>query len=53
VLELLINLQSKQKITMVLVTHDMGIARRASRIIQMKDGRVLSSDLVTPSHSSP
>lgn len=53
VLELLINLQNKQKITMVLVTHDMGIARRASRIIQMKDGRVLSSDLVTPSHSSP
>jgi len=53
VLELLIKLQSEQKITMVLVTHDMGIARRASRIVQMKDGRVISSDLVVPSHSSP
>jgi macrolide transport system ATP-binding/permease protein len=28
--------------TLVLVTHDMRIAQRASRIIQMKDGRIVS-----------
>ena len=27
--------------TLVLVTHDMGIARRAERAIQMKDGRII------------
>jgi ABC-type lipoprotein export system ATPase subunit len=32
----------EQKMTLVLVTHDMGIAARASRTIQMKDGRILS-----------
>jgi predicted ABC-type transport system involved in lysophospholipase L1 biosynthesis ATPase subunit len=28
--------------TLVLVTHDMAIARRASRVLQMKDGQIVS-----------
>jgi putative ABC transport system ATP-binding protein len=41
VLDLLSRLHEEQKMTLVIVTHDMGIARRASRAIQMKDGRIV------------
>jgi len=41
VLELLARLHREQAMTLVLVTHDMGIARRASRAIQMKDGHIV------------
>ena len=41
VLELLASLHREKKMTLVLVTHDMGIARRASRAIQMKDGYII------------
>src|SRR5277367_4703577 len=42
VLELIARLHREQKMTLVLVTHDMSIAARASRTIQMKDGRIVS-----------
>ncbi len=42
ILELIIRLHREQDMTLVLVTHDMSIARRASRTIQMKDGRIVS-----------
>jgi ABC-type lipoprotein export system ATPase subunit len=42
ILELLIRIHCEQKMTVVLVTHDMNIAQRASRTIQMKDGRIVS-----------
>jgi ABC-type lipoprotein export system ATPase subunit len=42
ILELIIRLHREQNMTLVLVTHDMSIAERASRTIQMKDGRVVS-----------
>lgn len=42
ILELIIRLHQEQIMTLVLVTHDMAIASRASRIIAMKDGRVVS-----------
>lgn len=41
ILELLARLQREQNMTLVLVTHDMSIARRASRAIQMKDGQIV------------
>ena len=47
ILELIIGLQREQKMTMVLVTHDMGVAQQASRIIQMKDGRIGSDRAAT------
>jgi ABC-type lipoprotein export system ATPase subunit len=42
ILELIIRLHQEQNMTLVLVTHDLGIAQRASRTIQMKDGRIVS-----------
>lgn len=41
ILELLTRLHREQNMTLVLVTHDMSIARRAERAIQMKDGRIV------------
>jgi predicted ABC-type transport system involved in lysophospholipase L1 biosynthesis ATPase subunit len=38
----LVRVYREQNMTLVLVTHDMSIAQRASRTIQMKDGRVVS-----------
>jgi putative ABC transport system ATP-binding protein len=42
ILDLLVRLHHEQNMTLVLITHDMEIARRASRAIQMKDGRIVS-----------
>jgi ABC-type lipoprotein export system ATPase subunit len=47
ILELIVRLHHEQNMTLVLVTHDMSIAERASRIIEMKDGRVVSDREVT------
>lgn len=41
VLELLLQLHQKLGMTLVLVTHDSGIAGQASRTIRMKDGRIV------------
>lgn len=42
ILDLIIRLHREKNMTLVLVTHDPSIAARASRVIVMKDGRVLS-----------
>jgi putative ABC transport system ATP-binding protein len=42
ILELIVRVQREQNMTLVLVTHDMSIAQRASRTIEMKDGRIVS-----------
>jgi ABC-type lipoprotein export system ATPase subunit len=42
ILDLIIRLHREQKMTLVLVTHDMTIARRAGRTIEMMDGRIVS-----------
>jgi ABC-type lipoprotein export system ATPase subunit len=42
ILELIIRLHRERQMALVLVTHDMAVARRASRVIRMKDGRILS-----------
>ncbi|MEA3209600.1 MAG: putative transport system ATP-binding protein [Chthoniobacter sp.] len=52
ILELLARLHREQHMTLVLVTHDMSIARRASRAIQMKDGRIVF-DGAPPSLPTP
>lgn len=41
ILDLLKRLHEEQHMTMVLVTHDMTVARRASRAIRMKDGQIV------------
>jgi ABC-type lipoprotein export system ATPase subunit len=42
ILELIVRVHREQNMTLMLVTHDMSIAQRASRTIQMKDGRIVS-----------
>jgi putative ABC transport system ATP-binding protein len=41
VLDLLSDLHRQRQMTLILITHDMTVARRASRAIQMKDGRIV------------
>ena len=41
ILDLLSDLHRERNMTLVLITHDMSVARRASRAIQMKDGRIV------------
>ncbi|OIO32576.1 MAG: ABC transporter ATP-binding protein [Candidatus Omnitrophica bacterium CG1_02_40_15] len=41
ILNILFNLNKKNKTAIVIVTHDKEIARRADRIVEMKDGRII------------
>jgi lipoprotein-releasing system ATP-binding protein len=45
ILDLIVGLHREQNFTLILVTHDLGIARQAARIIEMKDGRIVSDAL--------
>jgi ABC-type lipoprotein export system ATPase subunit len=47
ILDLLTRLQSEKNVTLVLVTHDAEVARRASRVIRMSDGRILPDPSTT------
>ena len=40
IVELLVELNRQQGQTFVLVTHDISVARRAHRIVRMRDGRI-------------
>ena len=42
VLELLVKLHQEQRTTLIMVTHDMSIARMAERVLLMKDGLIVS-----------
>jgi putative ABC transport system ATP-binding protein len=44
--DLLKQLNAEEKVTIVLVTHDLDIAGQARRHIRLKDGKVLSDELV-------
>src|SRR5438045_9572700 len=41
ILDLLSDLHRQRQMTLILITHAMSLARRASRAIQMKDGRII------------
>ena len=41
VLELLKQLHAERKMTLILVTHDLHVARSAGRALQMKDGKII------------
>jgi ABC-type lipoprotein export system ATPase subunit len=48
ILDLLVRLHEEQKMTLVLVTHDMTIARKTARNLQMLDGRIVFDGAPTP-----
>jgi putative ABC transport system ATP-binding protein len=43
-----VRLHEEQKMTLVLVTHDMIIARKAGRNLRMLDGRIVFDGAPTP-----
>jgi putative ABC transport system ATP-binding protein len=43
IIRLLVRLNRERRTTLVVVTHDRSVARRAGRIIEMRDGRVVST----------
>lgn len=48
ILDLLLRLHDEQKMTLILVTHDMVIARKAARTLQMMDGRIVFDGAPAP-----
>jgi putative ABC transport system ATP-binding protein len=48
VLDLLVRLNREEKATLVLVTHDRTLAEHADRILTLRDGQILSDELVSP-----
>jgi putative ABC transport system ATP-binding protein len=48
VLDLLVRLNREEKATLVLVTHDRALAEHADRILTLRDGQILSDELVLP-----
>jgi putative ABC transport system ATP-binding protein len=51
VLELLERLAREERLTLLIATHDPVVARRAGRVVEMRDGRVIS-DTVHAGESS-
>ena len=47
--ELLFDLHRKHGATLVLVTHDAGLAKRCGRVVRMSDGRITDDGLATKS----
>lgn len=48
IVELLESLNRESRSTVVLVTHDLSLARRSRRIIRLSDGAVIADDAVAP-----
>ncbi len=51
--ELLCQLQAEHRMTMILVTHDLGVARHAARIIRIKDGQIIAENDPADTASTP
>ena len=48
VLQLLLELNRRERTTLILVTHDQALASRADRIVTLKDGRVVADEIREP-----
>jgi putative ABC transport system ATP-binding protein len=48
VLELLLDLNRRERTTLVLVTHDQSLAARADRIVTLKDGQIVDDKMREP-----
>ena len=44
IMDLLVDLNREKGQTFVLVTHDMSVARRARRLVRMRDGKIESDE---------
>lgn len=44
IMAILTNLHAEQRITLVMITHDPGVARRCQRIVHLKDGGIESEE---------
>ena len=53
IMELLRELHEKHQTTMILVTHDLEVAGHASRLIQMKDGKIVSDNSTPKAPGNP
>lgn len=53
IMDLLLQLHRELGVTFVLVTHDLNIARQATRTVRMMDGRVVSDEISIPPTDSP
>ena len=42
IIDLMFRLQAEQGATFILITHDRDLARRCSRVIEMRDGRIVA-----------
>jgi putative ABC transport system ATP-binding protein len=51
VMTLLQELRAKSTITVVLITHDMDVARYGTRIVSIRDGRIVSDKPNIPAHA--
>ena len=49
IMEILVRLNATRKMTVIIVTHEPEIAAYANRVIQMRDGRIVSDTLVAAS----
>jgi ABC-type lipoprotein export system ATPase subunit len=45
ILELLLNLQRAEGITLIVVTHNLALAERAQRILQVRQGRIAAAEM--------
>ena len=49
VMKILLDLNVKKKITMIMVTHDVGLKAFANRVVRMADGKVNKIEEIDPS----
>jgi putative ABC transport system ATP-binding protein len=49
VMKILLDLNVKKKITMIMVTHDVGLKTFANRVVRMADGKVNKIEIIDPS----
>jgi putative ABC transport system ATP-binding protein len=47
IVDLLFGLQRRRQATLVLVTHDLSLAARCSRLVRMADGMIAGAELAT------
>ena len=50
VMKILVDLNIEKKITMIMVTHDVGLKTFANRVVRMADGKIHKIEEIDPNH---